>query len=76
MTDDKFRGRVFSADLSFCTIMLALSAFLAGFAMDHGVDVRTVALATGVATVVSGMVWGWAGVRQAEPVADAALRSG
>jgi len=76
MTDDKFRGRVFAADLSFCTIMLALSAYLAGFAMDHGIDVRNVALATGVATVLSGMVWAWVGVRQAEPVADAVPGSG
>ena len=76
MTEDKFRGRVFAADLSFCTIMLAISAFLAGFAMDHGVDVRTVALATGVATILSGVVWAWVGVRQPQPDAEAVPSSG
>ena len=76
MTEDKFRGRVFAADLSFCTIMLAISAFLAGFAMDHGVDVRTVALATGVATILSGVVWAWVGVRQPQPEAEAVPSSG
>lgn len=63
MTEDKFRGRVFSADLSFCTIMLAVSSFLAGYAMDHGVHVRTVAFATGIATIASGLLWAWLGVR-------------
>lgn len=71
MTEDKFRGRVFSADLSFCTITLAASSFLAGYAMDHGVDVRTVAFATGIATITSGMLWAWLGVRGAEELQDA-----
>lgn len=66
MTEDKFRGRVFSADLSFCTIMLAASSFLAGYAMDHGIDVRTVALATGIVTICSGLLWAWLGVRESE----------
>ena len=66
MTEDRFRGRVFSADLSFCTTMLALSSFLAGYAMDHGVDVRTVAFATGVATLFSGALWACLGLRESE----------
>lgn len=66
MTDDKFRGRVFAAELSFCTAMLALTAYLAGLFIDRGVDVRTVALATGVLTAASGIVWAWLGVRKAD----------
>jgi hypothetical protein len=62
MTDDKFRGRVFSAELSFCTTMLALSAYLAGLAIDAGYDVRRVAMATGLFTIFSGIVWAWAGI--------------
>jgi len=64
MTDDKFRGRVFAAELSFCTITLGLTAYLAGVLIDQGIDVRTVALATGVLTVLAGAVWGWLGVRK------------
>ena len=64
MTDDKFRGRVFAAELSFCTIVLAITAYLAGVLIDRGVDVRTIALATGALTAMSGIVWAWLGVRK------------
>ncbi len=66
MTDDKFRGRVFAAELSFCTMVLAITAYLAGALIDRGVDVRTIALATGVLTAMSGIVWGWLGVRNVQ----------
>jgi MFS family permease len=58
MTEDKFRGRVFAAELSFCTIMLAVSAYAAGAAIDHGIDVRRVALVTGIITAITGLIWG------------------
>jgi len=57
MSDDKFRGRVFSAELSFCTVMLAATAYAAGFAIDRGIDVRVVAMATGALTIFSGLLW-------------------
>jgi hypothetical protein len=63
MTDDKFRGRVFAAELGFCTIVLGVTAYWAGLFIDRGIDVRTVALATGVLTILAGVVWGWLGVR-------------
>ncbi len=66
MTDDKFRGRVFAAELSFCTIVLAITAYLAGALIDRGVEVRTIALATGALTAMSGIVWAWLGVRKSE----------
>jgi len=73
LSDDKFRGRVFSADLSFCTLMLAMTAYAAGFAIDHGLDVRLVAIATGLLTVFSGALWFALGMRRgAEPGAVAA----
>ncbi|PYX94359.1 MAG: hypothetical protein DMG67_01735 [Acidobacteria bacterium] len=68
MTDDKFRGRVFAAELSFCTIVLAITAYLAGVLIDRGVDVRTIALATGALTAMSGVVWAWLGVRNGQRV--------
>ena len=57
MSDDKFRGRVFAAELSFCTVMLALTAYAAGAAIDRGIDVRVVAMVTGALTIFSGLVW-------------------
>lgn len=38
-TDDKFRGRVFSAEFAFSMLTLAISSFLAGRAVDQGIDV-------------------------------------
>jgi len=39
-TDDKFRGRVFSADLGLNTLMVSLTSYLAGAFIDRGVPVR------------------------------------
>lgn len=64
MSDDNFRGRVFSADMSFFTTSMAISAYLAGAAMDHGYGVRGVTLVTGLATVGVGIMWALWGVRQ------------
>ena len=71
MTEDNFRGRVFSADLSFFTASLAVSAFLAGAAMDHGYSVRGVTLVTGIATIFAGMVWAWWGMGRREELSTA-----
>jgi MFS family permease len=57
MSDDRFRGRVFAADLSLCTVMLAATAYAAGAAIDRGIDVRVVAMATGTLTIFSGLLW-------------------
>jgi MFS family permease len=73
VTDDKFRGRVFAAELGFCTLMLGVTAYLAGLSIDHGIDVRTVALATGVLTVLAGVIWGWLGMREPKTVREAAI---
>lgn len=63
ISDDRFRGRVFAAELAFCTTMLAVSAYAAGFALDHGVGMHIVLLATGIATLASGAWWGLWGAR-------------
>ena len=64
-TDDRFRGRVFSAEFAFSMLMVSISSFAAGQAIDHGIDVRTVAIGTGVlmmvpvaAWLVAGRAWG------------------
>lgn len=56
-TDDRFRGRVFSAEAAFMTLTLAASSFLAGRLMDIGVDPRTVAVATGIVTLLPAALW-------------------
>src|SRR2546422_7540276 len=41
-TDDRFRGRVFTADLSFCMLTIAVGAYLCGLFLDWGVSTRVV----------------------------------
>jgi len=56
-TDDRFRGRVFSADLSFCMIGIAVTGYLASVAFDTGVPIRFIALAAGVAMLLPAIAW-------------------
>lgn len=56
-TDDRFRGRVFSAEFAFSMLTLAITSYAAGRAVDLGIDVRTVALATGIAMLVPIGAW-------------------
>jgi len=56
-TDDKFRGRVFSAELGFAMLTLAIGAYITGFAIDRGVAPRTVAIATGLFMLFPACVW-------------------
>ena len=37
-TEDRFRGRVFSADYAFLVIAMSAVTYLAGSLIDHGVD--------------------------------------
>jgi len=56
-TEDRFRGRVFSAEFAFSMLALSISSYAAGRAVDWGIDVRTVAVATGV--VMLAPIGGW-----------------
>jgi MFS family permease len=56
-TDDRFRGRVFAAELSLFTITIAASGYLAGLAMDWGVTPRHTATLMGVAVLVPAVLW-------------------
>ena len=51
-TEDRFRGRVFSADLGLGSLTFAVTAYLAGRFLDAGVSARTVATSTGVLMLV------------------------
>jgi predicted MFS family arabinose efflux permease len=63
-TEDRFRGRVFSAEFAFSMLLVSISSFAAGQAVDREIDPRTVAVATGVlmlapvgAWLMAGRVW-------------------
>jgi len=55
--EDRFRGRVFSADFAFLIVTMSLSAWLAGLAVDWGIPVRRVSLALGVLILVPAALW-------------------
>lgn len=60
-TDDRFRGRVFSAEFALSMLTLSISSFAAGRAVDAGAAVRTVATATGAVMVLPFTLWLFAG---------------
>jgi Bacterial protein of unknown function (DUF894). len=56
-TDDKFRGRVFSADMGLNTLMVAITSYLAGAFIDRGVPVRQYVVITGVSLLAPALAW-------------------
>jgi MFS family permease len=61
-TEDRFRGRVFSADFAFMVVSMSVASYSAGAFVDRGVPVRSVALATGLLTLVPAAAW-WVALR-------------
>jgi MFS family permease len=64
-SDDKFRGRVFAADVSLFTITIAAGAYLAGRFVDWGFAARHVASVAGLLTLIPASLWGLAVRRNA-----------
>jgi len=58
-TEDRFRGRVFAADLGFCMLMIAVGAFIAGRLVDAGFAARSVASGAGLMMVLPVLLWGY-----------------
>jgi MFS family permease len=58
-TDDRFRGRVFSADLGLASLMFAITAYLCGRFLDLGIPVRTMATGTGVFMFIPTALMAW-----------------
>ena len=56
-TDDRFRGRVFSADLGFSMLTIAAGAYLCGRLLDAGVSTRAVATGTGLVMLIPAALW-------------------
>lgn len=61
-SEDRFRGRVFSADLGLASLTFATTAYLAGHYLDAGVSARTLATGTGIfmlvpAGILAAVLW-------------------
>lgn len=56
-TDDRFRGRVFSAEFAFSVLTMSLSSYSAGVLIDHGVRVGQVAALTGGVVLIPALLW-------------------
>jgi MFS family permease len=55
--EDRFRGRVFSADFAFLTSAMSLSIYIGGLAVDMGMSVRTLSLLVGVIALLPAALW-------------------
>ena len=60
LTEDRFRGRVFSADFAGLFLSMSAVSFLAGRLIDQGVSVRVIAFATAVTAILPAVLWLWA----------------
>ena len=56
-TEDRFRGRVFAADLGLCMLSIAIGAYVSGRFLDAGISARTVVTWTGIAMLVPACLW-------------------
>jgi MFS family permease len=57
-SDDKFRGRVFAADLCLFMFTIAAGAYLAGRFVDWGFAARNVASVAGLLMLIPAALWG------------------
>ena len=56
-TDDRFRGRVFSADFAFSMLVLSTTNFYAGILVDKGMDPHWIATGTGLLMLLPAVLW-------------------
>jgi MFS family permease len=59
-SEDRFRGRVFAADLGLCMFTIAAGAYLAGRFVDAGYAARHVASMAGALVLIPAALWGLA----------------
>ena len=59
-TEDRFRGRVFAADLGLTMLTIAIGAYLCGVFLDWGYSAKLVAMVTGIVMVIPAALWAWA----------------
>ena len=58
-TEDRFRGRVFAADLGLSMLTIAVGAYLCGRFLDWGFTPRSVAVVTGLVMIIPAGLWAW-----------------
>jgi MFS family permease len=56
-TDDRFRGRVFAAELSLTMLVLAAVSYVAGFVLDRGVSPRALVFGAGALMLIPFVLW-------------------
>ncbi|MBV8820606.1 MAG: hypothetical protein JO022_19760, partial [Acidobacteriaceae bacterium] len=56
-TEDRFRGRVFSAELGLSVMTMTLSSYTAGLLIDRAVPVQLVAIGVGCVMLFPALVW-------------------
>ena len=56
-TNDKYRGRVFSADSAFLVVTMSLTTSLCGLLIDSGIPVRDLAFATALLALLPAVAW-------------------
>ena len=56
-TEDRFRGRVFAAEIGLLTLTIAITGYAAGVANDLGVPVRVLAIASGMLALLPAVAW-------------------
>ena len=59
-TEDRFRGRVFAADLALCMLTIGIGAFLCGRFLDWGIAAKTVSRTVGLLMLIPTAAWAWA----------------
>lgn len=62
--EDRFRGRVFSAEMALLTLVMSLSIWFTGLAMDMGVTPRNIVLALALLYLLPGIGWVVAVIRK------------
>ena len=67
-TEDRFRGRVFAAEIGLLTLTIAISGYAAGVCNDWGVPVRVLAFANGAIALVPAAAWAVAMRHTTEPI--------
>jgi hypothetical protein len=58
-TEDRFRGRVFSADLGLASFTFATTAYLCGHFLDSGISARAMAVGTGFFMLIPAALLAW-----------------
>lgn len=59
LSEDRFRGRVTSAEFALMMTSISLSSFFSGEAIDRGVPAQHVAICVALLTVLPVMLWLW-----------------